>query len=112
MKRILTLAAVLALLGASTAQAQLTKPEARRAISRYLAKAQKRGENKGFALNDCHRRSKNLIWCHVVEYGLTLEGYGNGNIFYQIKDQKGERREFHLLSALWRARKTRCQCTQ
>ena len=100
MKRILTLAAILAVMGAGTAQAQLTKPEARHAITRYLAKAHKQGENESFAVNDCHRRSKNFIWCHVAEYGLAGEAYGHGNIFYRIKAKK-EKGKIRLSAARW-----------
>lgn len=102
MGRVIVIAAVLLglLLGASTAQARLRNPEARRVMTGYLAELQERGENEGFAVNDCHRYSKDLIWCHVVEYGVELEGFGVGTMYYRMK-AKAVKKQIILSAAPW-----------
>lgn len=103
MKRAGVIAVVVA--GLLCASAQATGPaihegQARRAMALYLADQGELGHDEGWGINDCHRFSPMVIWCHVVEYGVEWEGIGSGDLYYRLR-AKREGPEVRLLASLW-----------
>ncbi len=88
----------------STASAEsspvLHGASARRVMALYLSEQQELGHNYGYAVNACHRYSRILIWCFIVEYGVEWQGFGVGDLYYRLRAKRSDG-AIRLLSSLW-----------
>lgn len=69
---------------ADAAVPPITDQQARGAVTRYLEHEQAIGESTGGRIKRCQRADQFTIRCNVVEYGVDLIGFGEGDLSYRI----------------------------